>query len=282
MKKWVTFIAFLILFMPEAIQAQERVAPYNANSVRPIPEDEIMYRRRVWRRMDLKEKMNTPFFAFNSEITKIIIDAVIDGRIFPYQNDSLITRMTKEEFLENLKMPIYGAPALSDEERAMGFVEESNDWGWGDDNNKDDQSARDYYFFPRDVSILEIMEDFIFDKRRSRAYWDILAVKLIIPADKFETGFQKEVGSFRFKDLDDLFRSMPEEAFYFNGKNQKANMNMADAFTLRLFSANIIKYWNPMNRALVDIYTKNPREALLAAKWIEQELLEFEHNLWSY
>ena len=286
MKNWAIILLVVVMFLPEMVHAQERVAPYNENSVRPIQESEIMYRRRVWRRMDLREKMNQPFFAFNSEITKIIIDAVNDGRLFPYTSDSLTRRMTKEEFQENLKIPAYGAPTLTDEERAMGFTEEANDdWGgggWGDEEDGEEaDSSRDFYFLPRQITVLEIMEDFIFDKRRSRAYWDILAVKMIIPAKEFETGFQREVATFRYKDLDDLFRSMPEEAFWFNNSNQKANLNMADAFTLRMFSANIIKYWNPQNRALVDIYTKNQREALLDAKWVEQELLEFEHNLWS-
>lgn len=275
---------FAAAFQSEELMAQERIPEYNPNSVYAIPESEIMYRRRLWRRMDLNEKMNEPFFAFGNEITKVIIDAVNDGRLFPYQNDSLKNRMTKEEFLENLKLPQYGVTELTDEERAMGFTDDD---GWGDwDDDAGDAAAddsRDFYFFPRQVSVLEVMEDFIFDKRRSRAYWDIQAINLIIPAKEFpETGLQRRVASFRYKDLEQLFRSMPQEAVWFNYQNQKANLNLADAFLLRLFSANIVKYWNPQNRDLVDIYKKHPREALLAAKWVENELLEFEHNLWSY
>ena len=275
---------FAAAFQSEELMAQERIPEYNPNSVYAIPESEIMYRRRLWRRMDLNEKMNEPFFAFGNEITKVIIDAVNDGRLFPYQNDSLKTRMTKEEFLENLKLPQYGVTELTDEERAMGFTDDDG-WGdWGDDaGDAAADDSRDFYFFPRQISVLEVMEDFIFDKRRSRAYWDIQAINLIIPAKEFpETGLQRRVASFRYKDLEQLFRSMPQEAIWFNYQNQKANLNLADAFLLRLFSANIVKYWNPQNQDLVDIYKKHPREALLAAKWVENELLEFEHNLWSY
>jgi gliding motility associated protien GldN len=276
---------FATAFQSEELVAQERIPEYNPNSVYAIPESEIMYRRRLWRRMDLNEKMNEPFFAFGNEITKVIIDAVNDGRLFPYENDSLKTRMTKEEFLENLKLPQYGVTELTDEERAMGFTDDNDGWGdWGDDTaDAGADDSRDFYFFPRQVSVLEVMEDFIFDKRRSRAYWDIQAINLIIPAKEFpETGLQRRVASFRYKDLEQLFRSMPQEAVWFNYQNQKANLNLADAFLLRLFSANIVKYWNPQNQDLVDIYKKHPREALLAAKWVENELLEFEHNLWSY
>ena len=275
---------FATAFQSEVLMAQERIPEYNPNSVYAIPESEIMYRRRLWRRMDLNEKMNEPFFAFGNEITKVIIDAVNDGRLFPYQNDSLKNRMTKEEFLENLKLPQYGVTELTDEERAMGFTDDDGWGGWDDDaGDAAADDSRDFYFFPRQVSVLEVMEDFIFDKRRSRAYWDIQAINLIIPAKEFpETGLQRRVASFRYKDLEQLFRSMPQEAIWFNYQNQKANLNLADAFLLRLFSANIVKYWNPQNRDLVDIYKKHPREALLAAKWVENELLEFEHNLWSY
>ena len=36
---------------------------YNPNSVRPIHESDQLYKTRVWRRMDLREKQNKPFFS---------------------------------------------------------------------------------------------------------------------------------------------------------------------------------------------------------------------------
>lgn len=279
------------------LQAQETANYVNHNSTAGIPDYDIMYKKRLWRRMDLKEKQNRSFFAYNNEITKIIIEAVNAGVLFPYKNDSLKTRMSKEEFLENLKMPSYGGDELTEEEKAMGFTEddgwgdEGDGWGdegegWGDEESTEEEATEAVstdYFFPSDISVLEIMEDWVFDKRRSRLFYDIQSIKLILPAEKFpETGLQREVATFKYKDLEKLFRSMPEEALWFNPQNSAEHKNLADAFLLRLFSARLIKVANPEDSYISDIYNTSPKEGLIASQRIEQELLELEHELWEY
>lgn len=274
---------------------------YNPNSVRPIHDSDIMWKKRVWRRVDLQEKQNKPFFAYNKEITRLMIDAVKAGILVPYKNDSLTTRMSKEDFLKNLEIPEYGGgEELTEEEKAMGFSEESTgddswgDGGWGDEEESsegDETTASDesttassdkLYFSPRDVSVLELQEDMVFDKRRSRLFFDIQSVKMVIPSEKFETGLIREVGVFKYKDLEDLFRNMPQEAVWFNPLNSAQHKNLADAFTLRLFGGRIIKVANPDDAMIVDIYNRSPREGIMASQWLEQQLIEFEHNLWEF
>ena len=206
--------------------------------------------------------------------------------------------MSREAFLENLQMPDTGG-GLTEEEKAMGFGQESNSgWdtngGWGNDkkaatNNKTGAAAAPAAtapsaseFLPRQITILELMEDMIFDKRRSRLYWDVQAVKLVIPATQFETGLLREVAVFKYKDVEALFRSMPREAIWFNPHNSAAHMNLADAFTLRLFSGRIIKVANPDDAMLIDIYNRSPKDGLMASQWIEMQLLEQEHELWEF
>jgi gliding motility associated protien GldN len=290
------FLATLGAISPN--MAQETTNYVNHNSTSGIPDYDIMYKKRLWRRMDLKEKQNRSFFAFNNEITKIIIEGVNAGVLFPYKNDSLLTRMSREEFLENMKMPVYGGEVLSDEEKAMGFTEDDawgdddgwgDDSGWGDEETGDDKSADASatagadYFFPADVEVLEIMEDWVFDKRRSRLFYDIQSITLILPSTKFpETGLQRQVATFKYKDLEELFRSMPEEALWFNPQNSAEHKNLADAFLLRLFSARLIKVSNPEDSYIADIYNTNPKDGLIASQRIEEELLELEHELWEY
>ncbi len=280
------------------MQAQETANYVNHNSTAGIPDYDIMYKKKLWRRMDLKEKQNRSFFAYNNEITKIIIEAVNAGVLFPYKNDSLQTRMSKEEFLENLKMPAYGGDELTEEEKAMGFTQddgwgdEGDGWGdegdsgWGDEESTESEATEATsvdYFFPSDISVLEIVEDWLFDKRRSRLFYDIQSIKLILPAEKFpETGLQREVATFKYKDLEKLFRSMPEEALWFNPQNSAEHKNLADAFLLRLFSARLIKVANPEDSYISDIYNSSPKDGLIASQRIEQELLELEHELWEY
>ncbi len=284
MKKAVFALLIIILIAPVYLSAQERDLGYNPNSVYPILDADIMYKKRVWRRMDLREKQNKPFFAYNNEITKIIIESVKNGLITPYRSDSLVNPMTKEQFEENMKLPDVDI-GLTEEEKAMGF-EEDSDWGsssdWGDGGGEeaDDNSAE--FFYPNEVSILELAEDMVFDKKRSRLYYDIQSIRLVIPAERFETGLEKTVGVFKYRDLEALFRSMPDEAYWFNPQNNAEHKNLADAFVLRLFSARITKVSNPDDSYVVDVYNKSPRQGILASQWIEYQLMEKEHHLWEY
>ena len=304
--KRIGIIAVLALSLAAAAPAvaQEQSMEYNENSVYPIRESDILLKKRIWRRVDLNEKQNKPFFAYNNEISKIIIEAVKAGVLTPYTNDSLKTRMSREDFVEKLQIPNQGG-GLTEEEKAMGFGEESteggggwDDSGWGSEpaadagsgSSKSGSGSADaastassgIEFLPREINVLELMEDMIFDKRRSRLYWDIQGVKLIIPASKFDTGLLREVAVFKYKDLEQLFRSMPGEAVWFNPNNNAGHLNLADAFTLRLFNGRIVKVANPDDSYLVDIYNRSPKDGLMASQWIEQQLLEMEHELWEF
>jgi len=293
----------LILF-PRSLYAQESDG-YNPNSIRPVHETDQLYKTRVWRRMDLKEKQNKPFFSTNREITKVIINSVLNGTLYPYTSDSLNQRMSKEQFIENMSIPSDG-PALSEDEIAMGFgqeetQEESSDaWGggWGDSSegqgaegtpgggpseNSTSSAATNNLFFATDVSILEIMEDIIFDKSRGRQYYNIQAVTLVIPPEMFPTtGLQKPVATFKYIDLVRVFEENPELAVWVNPSNDAKHLNLKHAFDLRLFSAPIVKYSNPDDQYIIDMSGGDRREALLESLNYEYQLLEREHELWEY
>lgn len=277
MKK--ALFSILILFLIGCISiessAQEEQLVASETSVYPIPYNDQMYKRTVWRRMDLKEKQNRPFFSTSNEITRIIISAVEDGLIYPYQNDSLNTRMSKEQFFENLKLPTdedddFGATDA-------GFGDDSG--GWGD--TEEEQGPSIQYYDATQLNIMRIKEDMIFDKVRSRLYWDIQSFEMIIPAAEVATGIEKSVGVFRYVDLEKLFRSMPDRAIWYNRQNTAHHRNMADAFLLRLFSARVVKVSNARDDWIQDI-SPDQRSALFKSQQEEYKLIEYEHNLWEY
>jgi hypothetical protein len=277
--------------------AQEKPIPGNQNSVRPIDESSIHYKARLWRRMDLNEKINQPFFSVNNEISKFILEWVKAGVLTPYTNDSLITKLTADQFQENLKMEEQSEDAaLSDAEKAAGFGAEGTtpkatgtDDGWGGGTKSSAAPAKDAfeakpadgavsYYFPKELSILEIREDAVIDRRRSRLYFDIQSITLIIPASKTKAGFDKAIASFRYKDLYKLFRSNPN-CIWYNSENEMQHKNMADAFDLRMFQARIIKKGNVENKFLTDLYG-GEKEGLMMSQLLEYKLLEMEHDLW--
>ena len=272
----------------------------NPDSVRPIDESNIMWKQRLWRRMDLNEKQNQPFFSKGNEITKYLIEWVQSGVLQPYRNDSLKTKISKEDFMKNLVMEnSIGDNALSDAEKAAGFGTESGggaaaDDGWGDPkpktpttgaandgfNGPKPASSGGEYYFPKELSVLEIREDAIFDKQRSRLYYDIQSITVIIPANKTTAGFDKNVASFKYKDLDKLFRSNPNCVWY-NEQNEAQHKNMADAFDLRLFHARLTKKGNSKDDDLDTIYG-GAKQGMIQSQQLEYKLMEMEHNLWEY
>lgn len=289
MKNFCYVLGLFVLMISFAndVNAQESDDGYNPDSVYPVNESYKMFKRIVWRRIDMNEKQNAPFFSRNGELSTIIIKAVKSGLLFPYTNDSVNTRMSKETFLENLKLEDAGG-GLTEEEIAMGFgADDDDDFFGGDDSfSSDDETEEELppanEYATRDFSIAEIKEEVFFDRMRSRMYYDIQAVTLFLPADKNPALFEKPLAAFKFKDLVALFRSMPDEAIWYNRQNSAEHKNMADAFTLRLFSSVLTKYGNPGDDRIVDIYDKTRRDGIIASKRIEYEMVDFENELWEY
>ena len=243
----------------------------------------MMYRKTVWRTLDLREKQNKPLFADSRQISKVIIAAVKRGELPIYKNDSLTTTITLAEFTENMTMVNEGSDGLTPEQIAAGFDQNEDD-DWGPEAPVANQAVVvSDEFFPKDLYQLEMKEDAVFDKKRSRMYYDIKAITLVVPAT-LKTNVKLRgipVGSFKYSDLVKVFRDHPKEALWINPQNEAEHKNLADAFDLRLFSSFITKVSNPDNASLEDI-NGSPQLGMLASQNAANQLIEYEYNLWSY
>lgn len=275
---------------------------YNPNSINPIPKYEHHYKLRVWRTVDLREKQNKGFFSNNGEITRLIVDAVRSGEITDvYASDSLTTKISKEEFLGRLQAQggmtydqwdptrdWYTDEITSYNGRNYRALRDSR--GDNPETTIDDAWAmtsegRAIDYLPRQMYQLRLMEDVIFDKRRSRLYYDVQAIQIIVPGAETATQVDEYLGWFKYKDLEKVFRNHPQKAVWFNRQNTAQNKNFADAILLRLFHGSIWKIENPDDFTIYDVYVGNGRpykEAVWATEWAEMELMEKEHNLWEF
>ena len=185
-----------------------------------------------------------------------------------------------------MKIPDEGGDAFTAEEIAAGFgqqtAEEDDPFGGFPGSGPAEEIAVSDEFPVRDFSIMEVKEEMYFDRIRSRMYHDIMALTVILPADKNPALFEKPLASFKYKDLVELFKKMPEKAIWYNTQNFAEHKNFADAFQLRLFSANLIKYANPKDQRIVEIYDQSRKAGLIASQQLEYELIEFENELWEY
>lgn len=277
------FSAFVVLLfgLSLGLNAQSYNPPQegvNENSLRPVHPSDIMFKKGVWRRIDLREKQNKGFFSDQNQISKIIIDAVKRGDVKPYLNDSLMTRISIEEFTEKLQLPNTGGGG----DEGGG----SEDFGgFGDAPDTTQQAASSNEFFAKDIVLMDLREDLIFDKQRSRMYFDIQAVGLIIPGDNplmmAAGGVDREVCWVSYKELVANVFSKDRTAIWYNAQNSAEHRSLTDAFELRLFGSKIYKVSNPDNKLIQDIYGAD-KTGILATYWKEAELMEYEHNLWEY
>jgi gliding motility associated protien GldN len=269
MRKTIVSFVFAVL-SASIVSAQEEVTKSGS-----VHQSDIMYKKTITRAIDLREKQNLPLFSRNRELTALLLDAVAKGTIKAYENDSLQKQLTIDEFSENLLSP--NAANIPLDDTAGLELEHGPDW------RKVVEAMQSEKYMARDLYQLEIKEEVIFDKQRSRMLYDIKALTVFIPADHPMniTGIQKPLASFNFKELEaNLFRENPK-AIWFNVQNDREHKNLADAFELRLFSSYIIKVSNPNDAYLADIYS-DQQKGIMASSWAAQELMEYEHNLWEF
>ncbi|WP_210518162.1 type IX secretion system ring subunit PorN/GldN [Hymenobacter terricola] len=312
--------AGLSLSLTAAAQEQATTAS-STGSHRPIPPSDQMFRKSIWRQVDLREKQNKPMFSEGKEISRVILDAVKRGELQAYKNDSLTSTFTPAEVSSNMSYADETVK-LSDEEKAAGFSEKDlggggDDWGAPAPKKgatkkipkldakgkpmkdkkgrvimvnapaavavvaKPAPAANEYR--PKDIYEMELKEDMIFDKKRSRMYHDIKAITLLVPSTLASnvSGIEKTIGTFKYSDLVKVFRNNPQNAIWFNAENDAQHKNLADAFELWLFNSYITKVSNAGDSRLDDIYG-GAQQGILAAQQTAADLVEYEYNLWSF
>lgn len=270
-------VVCLLMALSGELFAQFGPQGYNPNSVRPILEDDVMYRLTVWRRINLLEKQNKPFFSVDNEITKVIREAVEERKVQPYNFKS--------------------GPRFTGFEEPMEHSEYPSKLSYYDANYEDTVKLRD-----TETYILEVKEDWIFDRRRSRMYPDIQSITVVIPqgtSPDTEMG-DLPVATFKFKELYEYFKETYEKsqeggtmeevrAHWYNPANPRRHMSLADAFELRMFSSRIFKVANPDDKDIVTIindewgaHPEVAEKVLYMSQKMEYDLMEFEHNLWEF
>jgi gliding motility associated protien GldN len=265
--------------------AEQSTSLASSPSTRPIPASDQLWRKAIWRSIDLREKANKPLFAQGHWVTSIIIEAVKRGELIPYQTDSCARELSVGAFQERLKIP-GAAAAVSQTEREAGFGAQdltvSDDGAWTAAGQPAPQTTAPsaVTYLPRQLYQLDLKEQLTFDKRRSRMIHQIESVTITIPAAETPKGYDVPLASFRYVDLVRVFRNHPDEAIWFNAQNSAQHKNLADAFDLWLFYSRITKIENPDDKSLADI-NGGDRAGLFAGQQAGADLVEFEDQLWS-
>jgi gliding motility associated protien GldN len=242
---------------------------------KPIPypwirNSDYVWEKRLWRVIDLREKMNQPMFYPETphnnwkNFMTILMDALKEGSITAYDANT-----GTDEFIIPMQY-----------KEIMAKVEKADTT-----QLQRDYPPYDFYdtvivkkFLPTDVKKFRIKEDWFFDKQRSMLEVRIIGICPII--DKFDVKGD-------FKGYQPLFwiyfpeaRPVLAKNEVFNRFNGAAKLTYDDFFWKRMFSSYIYKEDN--------VYDRNINEyalgvdAMLESDRIKSDLFNFEQNLWEY
>ena len=243
-----------------------------------IREDDAVYRQRVWREIDVHEKMNLPFVYNatedngNQRFINILLNLIKNGDVTAFDaaiDDRFTTPMTFRQIAESMvgKPKIIQIPDMTvDPDGSKGIT-------------KDTTITED--FNPDQVERYEIKEEWVFDKESSRMYARILGIapeKTILNPD----GSFRAVTPIFWVYYPDLRPFLAKYEAY-NGKNFGARMSWEELFESRMFSSYIVKSTldNPGNKN-IRTYVKDPILALIEGDNIKDRIFNYEQDLWSY
>ncbi len=227
-----------------------------------IHEKDVFWEKRVWRLIDVREKMNHAFQNPVKPFVMVLLDAAANGDITLYHtmDDQFSQPMTESErnSIINTIDTICTFDPDTFEEICMPVVNEFN---------------------PESVKRFRLKEVYFFDEETSKMDVRVLGVAPIIDRMDDNGNFLNS-GPMFWAYYPELRQSLSKvEAF--NSHNDAARMSWEDVFEARLFSSYIIKESNVYDRRLKD-YKSSPMAIILEADKIKDDIFHFEHDLWSY
>lgn len=238
-----------------------------------IREDDAVFRHKIWRIIDAREKMNLPFVYNTKEANGQQLFFAI---LFHMVNDSSsgITAFADEDFTIPLSRSEFRA-------RTSGGVDTNAVYGLdGETIERYEVRVRE---FPLDsVFSFQLKEEVLFDKESSRLVTRIIGIAPMAPVivnGKVYPGKHQPLFWLYYPDI----RGVLSKAKAYNPKNMANRMTWEDVFESRYFSSYIVKSTldNPGNQRLDQIY-ENPLFRLYEGEKIKEKIFDYEQNLWSY
>jgi gliding motility associated protien GldN len=247
---------------------ERKVTPYPS-----LREADLMWSKRIWRYIDLQEKINLPLKYPKSNTSNdrislmdVFADAIRNGKLsaYGYEDDEFTAPITWE------KIEIRGGARIDTVEMADENPPYNPIW-----------VPVKKTFSPDKVIGYLIKEDWFFDKQRSVMEARIIGIAPLMYAID-ETGNIRE-GNYKIP----LFwiyypeaRQLLTNHDVFVRDNNNPRISYDDLFQKRFFGSYIIKESNVYDRR-IDEY-KQGISALLESDRIKQDITNFEHDMWEF
>ncbi len=244
--------------------------------------DDALYTQRVWREIDIREKINLPFrFQMSDDdgdqrFVSILVNAVRkelkkgNAIAFSPDDDRFTTFLDSANFEKALgggglcdTLPVYN---LNDPTKIDSFVVTCNTIN------------------PDEIVKFRIKEEWIFDREASRMFVRIIGIAPCKTQYATDKKTERGVSPLFWIYYPDLRPTLARHEVY-NPKNMgMSRMTWEELFEARMFISYIVKSTldNPYNRYIRSIIRDNPILALLEGENIKDKIFNYEQNLWSY
>ena len=271
----------------DGVYIQEHIPTKRVVSYIHLREADVMWSKRIWRVLDLKEKKNHklyyPLEPQNDRIS--LYDVMKYGAI---EEGSITVYDPGIDLDDKFRYPIRptngntNSPEFKTKLESMfGFVD-TKDSVADDEVVLDDNGDKIIVEFIEPYTSADIVryvlkEDWFFDKQRSMLDVRIIGISPVVlginPESKEVVGL-KQLFWLYFPECRYVFQNF----FVYNTSNDAMRMSFDDLFWKRQFSSYIHKETNVFDR------TVNPSwdglDALLESEKIKQEMFKIEHDVW--
>ena len=246
----------------------------NSFSQDPIPyhylrEADIMWSKRVWRKIDLKEKFNHPLYypiertADRISLVQLLIDGVREGALTAYdpaddEFTTILDPMRRKRLLNRID-----TIEVPDTEPPYDII----------------RKPVERPFDPSSVKEIRVKEEWYFDRQRSKMEVRTLGICLVYENMDYTTGTIRGSTPMFWIYFPEA-RPLLASAKAYNPSDNRVRINYDDIFLKRFFQSYVYKEENVYNREIQD-YTTG-LGALYEAEKVKENIFNFEHDLWNY
>jgi gliding motility associated protien GldN len=243
--------------------ASARVTPYAT-----LRESDVAFSKRVWREIDVREKMNQFMASPKLRLIDIIMNAVADGELTAY--DAIPNKNDADG--DGFSVPL--TPAQAKAKMADSTLVDHFD----KDGNKTGSTLKPGEFNADSVVRFRIKEDWYFDRQRSVFEPRIIGIAPMIKlkaAPGVDLDYQPAFWIY-FPEARPIFAT--KEAV--NRNNDNTGLSYDDIFMKRIFTSYLVKQSNDKDERIKDYAIGIDR--LYESDRIKKSLMDWELGLWQY